>query len=212
MEIKLFIFLLLDAKNAVGQITFFLSNSWHWMTDQTMCVFVCIFIYMLIYFFPNSIFGPLSSISSHVCWQLAGGAAASSSDIITRSCSALRHWLEDTLNPRLPFFLSHPPSPRPSPPAPCPSNCPQGCSTAGALKDVFILIHMWGICGSAWNTSLKRKDNILLQASNQCSNSCQMNHLMSHLRNRSLVLQLHQQKKNQCCVWCGILSSQAPDK
>lgn len=50
MEIKLFIFLLLDAKNAVGQMTFFLSNSWHWMTDQTTCVFVCVFTYMLFFF------------------------------------------------------------------------------------------------------------------------------------------------------------------
>lgn len=53
MEIKLFIFLLLDAKNAVGQMTFFLSNSWHWMTDQTTCVFVCVFTYMLFLFFPK---------------------------------------------------------------------------------------------------------------------------------------------------------------
>lgn len=185
---------------------FFLTLHTGWMIKPHVCL--CVYLYIYLFFFPNSIFGPLSSISGHV----AGGTTVSSSDIITRSCSALHHWLEDTFNPRLPFFLSHSPSPRPSPPAPCPSNCLQGCSTAGASRIVFILIPMWGSCGSAWNTSFKRKDNILLQASNQCSNSCQMNHLMSHLRNRFLVLKLHQQKKNQCCVWCGILSSQAPDK
>lgn len=74
MEIKLFIFLLLDAKNAVGQMTFFLSNSWHWMTDQTTCVFVCVFTYMLFFFPPQILSLVLSAqfpVMSAGSWQVA---------------------------------------------------------------------------------------------------------------------------------------------